>query len=100
MPDELAVPAGHHPAAWFDDPLTAAGTGRRCAALVDQLHPDPGQGGLVVQDLQGAADLPLPHPQVVPPAGVDVEDPAGVADGQRADPLVDGPADHRLRGLV
>ena len=95
MPGELAMPAGQHPAAWFGDPLTADGAGRRGAAFVDQMHPDAGEGGFVLQNLQGAADLPLPQPQVVPPPSRHVEDAAGVADGQRPDLLLYGPVDHR-----
>jgi len=64
------------------------------------MHDNPGQHGLVLQDPQAAADLPLPQPQVVPPASVEVEDTARVADGQRPDSLLDGPADDGLGGLV
>jgi hypothetical protein len=38
------------------------------------VHPDAGEGGFVLQDLQGAADLPLPQPQVMFPPGRLVED--------------------------
>ncbi|WP_245577321.1 hypothetical protein, partial [Paractinoplanes globisporus] len=80
MPGELAVSAGHGPAGGFGDAFLALGAGRGGAAFVDQVHPDAGEGGFVVQDLQGAADLPLPQPQVVFPPGRLVEDPAWVAD--------------------
>jgi hypothetical protein len=36
----------------------------------------------------------------VPPPGVEIKDAAGVADGQGADPLVDGPVDQRFGGFV
>jgi hypothetical protein len=100
MPDEPAMRAGHYPAPRFGDLLAAGRAGRRGAPFVDQMHPDPGQGGLVGQDVQGAADLPLPQPQVVPPPGRLVEDSTRVADGQGADPGLDSPVDHGFGGFV
>jgi hypothetical protein len=100
MPDEPALRAGHHPASRFGDLLSAGRAGRGGAPFVDQVHLDPGQGGLVGQDVQGAADLPLPEPQVVPPPGRLVQGSAGVADDQGADPALDGPADDGFGGFV
>jgi hypothetical protein len=60
MPGELAMLAGHDPATGFTDPTCAVRAGRRGAAFVDQVHPDPGESGFVPHHLQGAADLPLP----------------------------------------
>jgi hypothetical protein len=46
------------------------------------------------------ADPPVAGPLVVPPTRLDLEDAARVADGQGADPPVNGPGDGRCGGLV
>src|SRR5215467_11188925 len=95
-----AVWAGQGPARWFGDAPPAAGAVRGGAAFVDRVHGDAGRGGLVLQDGDGAADLPLAQPQVVPPARILVQDTAGVADGRGGDPVGDRPADDGVGGLV
>jgi hypothetical protein len=92
--------AGHGPPGWFADASAAGGAGGWGAAFVDQVHGDPGEFGLVPQHRDRPADLPLPQPEVVPPAGVQVQDAAGVADRQRPDPLRHSRGDHGLRRFV
>jgi hypothetical protein len=58
---------------------------------------DTGQDSLVGEDLQQAADLPLPQPQVVPPPRIDIEDTSRVADPEHTDPLLYRPG-HDLAG--
>jgi hypothetical protein len=61
---------------------------------------DAGGLGLVGQDRDQLADAPVPGPLVVPSPGFQVQDAAGVPDGQGADLLLDGPGDDGLGGLV
>jgi hypothetical protein len=61
---------------------------------------DPGEFGLVPQHGDGPADLPLPQPKIVPPSGRKVQDAAGIADGQRPDPLLHRPLHDGLGGFV
>ncbi|WP_246835748.1 hypothetical protein [Micromonospora sp. MH33] len=100
MPGEVAVWAGQGSAAGFRYPPPAGRAGRGGAAFVDEVDGDAGQDGLVGEDLQEPADLPLPQPQVVPPPRVQVEHPTRVTHVQHTDPLADRPGHHRVGGLV
>ena len=46
------------------------------------------------------ADAPVAGALVVPPPRLELEDAAGVADGQGTDPPVNGPGNDRFDGLV
>jgi hypothetical protein len=61
---------------------------------------DRGGLGLILQGADEVAEAPVAGPLVVPPARVEVEDAAGVADRERPDLARDGPGHCGLGGLV
>ena len=67
------------------DPPGARGTRRGGAPLVDKLDGDPSGLRLVAQGAYQVPDPPGADTLVVPPPGVQAEDAARVADGQRTD---------------
>ena len=97
---ELASRAGQHPPGRLRNPGPAGGAGGGRAALVHQGQADPGGLGLVFQDGDQVADAPVAGALIVPPPRVQVQDAAGVADGQGADPPVNGPGDDGCGGFV
>jgi len=97
---ELAGRAGQDPPSGLGNPGPAGGAGRGSAPLIHQLRADPGHLGLVFQDGDQVADAPVTGPLVVPPTRRNVQHAAGIADGQGADPPVNGPGNDRCGGLV
>ena len=97
--DQVAVPAlpavraGEDPPGRLGYPPGAPGTRRGGAPLVHEREGDPGGLRLVRQGADQVPDPPGADPLVVPPPGVQAEDAARVADGQRADLACHGPAD-------
>jgi hypothetical protein len=82
------------------DPAGAGGAGGGGAPLVNQLDGDPGGLGLIGQGADEVPDPPVASALVVPPAGVQVQHAAGVADRERPHPVLDGPGHCGLGGLV
>ncbi|HXZ70233.1 MAG TPA: hypothetical protein VEH31_05075, partial [Streptosporangiaceae bacterium] len=100
MAGELAGRAGQHPPGGFGNAGSAGGAGRGGATLVHQSQADPGGLGLVFERADQVADAPVSGALIVPPPGLDAEHAAGVADGQGADPLVNGPGNDGSGGFV
>lgn len=92
--------AGQGPPTGFRYPPLAGRARRGCATFVHEAQRDAGQGGLVGEDLQEPADLPLPQPQVVPPPRLNVKHPTRVPDAQLTDTPFDRPRHDRTGGFV
>ena len=95
-----AVRAAEVPPGGLRHPPGAGGAGGGGAPLVDQRDGDPGGLGLVRQGADEVAGAPVPGALVVPPARVQVQHAAGVADRERPDPVLHRPGHHGLGGLV
>jgi hypothetical protein len=104
--DQVAVPvvpavrAAEVAPRGLGDPAGAGGAGGGGAPLVDQPDGDRGGLGLVGQGTDEVAEAPVAGALVVPPARVQVQHAAGVADRERPDPALDGPGHDGLGGLV
>jgi hypothetical protein len=61
---------------------------------------DRGGLGLIGQGADEVPDAPFAGALVVPPAGVEVQDAAGVTDRERPNLALDGPGHDRSGGLV
>jgi hypothetical protein len=81
-------------------PAGAGGAGGGGAPLVHQPDGDRGGLGLILQGADEVPEAPVAGPLVVPPAGVEVEDAAGVADRERPDLALDGPGHDGFGGFV
>jgi hypothetical protein len=80
MPVESAVCTAEPATFRLGHALPADRAGGGGATLVDQVHLDAREFGLVAQRLQQVGAAPPPQPQVLYPAGVVVGDPFGVTD--------------------
>jgi hypothetical protein len=104
--DQVAVPvvpavrAAEVAPSGLGDPAGAGGAGGGGAPLVDQPDGDPGGLGFIPQGADEVPDPPVTGALVVPPARVQVEHAAGVADRERPHPVFDGPGHNCFGGLV
>jgi len=104
--DQVAVPglpavrAAEDPPGGLGHPPGTRGAGRGGAPLINQSDGDPGDCGLVGQGADQVPDPPAAEPLVVSTPGGQAEHTARVADRQRADPVLDRPADDGRGGLV
>jgi hypothetical protein len=104
--DQVAVPAvptvraAEVPPAGLRYPAGAGGAGGGGSPLVHQPDGHSGSLGLVGQGADKVPDPPVAGALIMPPARVQVQHAAGVADRERPDLALDGPEHYGFGGLV